>query len=83
MNYVFANMCPHHVENPPEAIREMARVVQPGGRLVITDLEPHDFTFLREEHHDRWMGFARAARSPHPGNLHHPACMGARQAGRG
>ena len=56
---VFANMCLHHVERPPEAIREMARILEPGGRLVITDLDTHDFAFLRDEHQDRWLGFAR------------------------
>ena len=37
----------------------MARTLKPGGKLVITDLDSHDFEFLREEHHDRWMGFER------------------------
>ena len=46
-------------ENPPAAIREMARILQPGGKLVITDLDTHDFAFLRDEQQDRWMGFAR------------------------
>ena len=60
VDYTFANMCLHHVESPPDAVREMARILRPGGRLVITDADEHDFEFLREEHHDRWLGFKRS-----------------------
>lgn len=60
VDYAFANMCLHHVESPPDAIREMARILKPGGKLVITDADEHDFEFLREEHHDRWLGFSRS-----------------------
>jgi arsenite methyltransferase len=60
VDYVFANMYLHHVESPRDAIREMARVLKPGGRCVITDLDTHTFEFLRTEQHDRWMGFERS-----------------------
>jgi ubiquinone/menaquinone biosynthesis C-methylase UbiE len=59
VDYVFANMCLHHVETPPKAIQEMARILKPGGKLVITDLDKHTFEFLKEEHQDRWLGFKR------------------------
>ena len=60
VDYAFANMYLHHVESPSEAIAEMVRILKPGGKLVITDLDEHEFDFLREEHHDRWMGFKRS-----------------------
>jgi ubiquinone/menaquinone biosynthesis C-methylase UbiE len=60
VDYAFANMYLHHVENPAAAIAEMARILKPGGRLAATDLDKHDFTFLRDEHHDLWLGFDRA-----------------------
>ena len=58
-DYVFANMYLHHVEFPAKAIGEMVRILKPGGRLVITDLDEHGFEFLRTEQYDRWLGFKR------------------------
>ncbi|MDH7552612.1 MAG: class I SAM-dependent methyltransferase [Spirochaetota bacterium] len=59
VDYEFANMYLHHVEFPPKAIEEMVRILKPGGKLVITDLDENTFEFLRDEHHDHWMGFKR------------------------
>jgi SAM-dependent methyltransferase len=59
VDYVFANMYLHHVESPSKAIKEMVRILKPGGKLIITDLDEHTFEFLKDEHHDRWMGFKR------------------------
>lgn len=59
VDYVFANMYLHHVEVPQVAIDEMVRVLKPGGKLVITDMDEHDFQFLKKEQHDRWLGFKR------------------------
>ncbi len=59
VHYVFANMLLHHVEHPLLAIKEMARVLKKDGKLVITDLDEHEFKFLKNEQHDRWMGFKK------------------------
>lgn len=59
LDYTFANMYIHHVESPKAAIAEMARVLKPGGKLVVTDLDEHSHEFLRLEQFDRWMGFKR------------------------
>ena len=59
VDFVFANMLLHHVERPAVAIREMARILKPGGKLVITDMDEHEHEFLLIEQHDRWPGFKR------------------------
>jgi C_GCAxxG_C_C family probable redox protein len=60
VDYVFANMYLHHVNNPLESILEMQRILKNGGKLIITDLDEHTYEFLRIEQYDRWMGFKRA-----------------------
>jgi hypothetical protein len=38
-------------------VAEAARLVAPGGRLLIVDFAPHDLEFLRAEHRHRRLGF--------------------------
>jgi len=57
---VFANMYLHHAPEPPAAIREMARVLKPGGVLCLADLDAHDHAWQREQMADLWLGFERA-----------------------
>jgi len=56
---VFANMYLHHCPDPAGAIAEMVSVLKPAGRLVITDLDTHSYTWLKEEMADEWLGFER------------------------
>ena len=57
---VFANMYLHHAADPATAVREMVRVLKPGGELIITDLDSHEQAWMREAMADRWLGFDRA-----------------------
>jgi ArsR family transcriptional regulator len=49
----------HFLSEPHIAIKEAARALAPGGRLLIVDFAPHDLEFLREEHAHERLGFAR------------------------
>jgi ubiquinone/menaquinone biosynthesis C-methylase UbiE len=48
----------HFLGDPQRAVREAARVLAPGGRLLIVDFAPHELEFLREEYAHERLGFA-------------------------
>ena len=48
----------HYLDDPGGAIREAARALAPGGRLLIVDFAPHGLEFLREDHAHRRLGFS-------------------------
>jgi ArsR family transcriptional regulator len=51
------HMVLHHLANPLDAIRDLARVVRPGGTVHIIDLAKHANEFMRERYADIWLGF--------------------------
>ena len=48
----------HYLADPAAAVREAARLVSQGGKLIIADFAPHGLEFLREQHQHRRLGFA-------------------------
>ncbi|MBA4792140.1 metalloregulator ArsR/SmtB family transcription factor [Phenylobacterium sp.] len=53
----------HYLNEPAVAVREAARLVAPGGRLLIVDFAPHALEFLREQHQHRRLGFSETEMS--------------------
>jgi len=47
----------HYRGERAAAVAEAARLVAPGGRLIIVDFAPHSLEFLRAEHRHRRLGF--------------------------
>lgn len=50
----------HYLTQPAQAIAEAARILKPGGKLLIVDFAPHDLEFLRTEHAHERLGFSSA-----------------------
>jgi SAM-dependent methyltransferase len=47
----------HHVEDPKRVLAEAARILEPGGRLVLLELMPHEERWVRERLGHRHLGF--------------------------
>lgn len=47
----------HYADDPGAALSEAARLLRPGGRIIIIDFAPHNEAQLMHEHAHRWLGF--------------------------
>jgi len=50
----------HHAAHPAHALAEAARIVRPGGRVLVLDLRRHEEHWVRDRLGDTWLGFEDA-----------------------
>jgi ubiquinone/menaquinone biosynthesis C-methylase UbiE/DNA-binding transcriptional ArsR family regulator len=48
----------HFLDDPAAAVLEAARLLKPGGKLLLVDFAPHDLEFLRDQSAHRRLGFS-------------------------
>jgi excisionase family DNA binding protein len=54
---VYTNLLLHHLLEPGAAIKEMHRILKPGGRIILSDVCSHHHKWVKEEKFDLWLGF--------------------------
>ncbi|MCX7344152.1 MAG: metalloregulator ArsR/SmtB family transcription factor [Alphaproteobacteria bacterium] len=55
-DFVTIHQVLHFLDDPARAVAEAARILKPGGRILIADFAPHDMEQLRENHAHRRLG---------------------------
>jgi len=60
VDLVILSQALHHAENPAAALASAAKLLKPGGQILILDLLAHKFEQAHKLYGDRWLGFAES-----------------------
>jgi ArsR family transcriptional regulator len=60
VDVAFFSQSLHHAQHPERAVKEAYRILRPGGRAVILDLNRHHHEEARDLYADEWLGFTEA-----------------------
>jgi ubiquinone/menaquinone biosynthesis C-methylase UbiE len=58
LNVAVASLVLHHQPEPAAVLAEMARVLAPGGRILVVDMLPHDRIDYQQQMGHVWLGFS-------------------------
>ncbi len=58
IDYAFANMYLHNTEDPHAALKEIIRILKPGGKAAITDIILYQNEEAQKKYNHRWPGFS-------------------------
>jgi ubiquinone/menaquinone biosynthesis C-methylase UbiE/DNA-binding transcriptional ArsR family regulator len=57
VDLVILSQALHHAQDPGAAVASAAKILKPGGQIMILDLAQHAFDKAHELYGDRWLGF--------------------------
>jgi len=60
VDLVILSQALHHAADPAAALVSAAKLLKPGGQILLLDLLKHNFEKARELYGDRWLGFAES-----------------------
>lgn len=59
-DFITAHLVLHYLDTPARALKEVARMLKPGGQALFADFAPHNLSQLRDEQAHRRLGFSTA-----------------------